>query len=355
MTPIGISAPADTRIARPATKPGAAARLGLSLGVGLAGGAVSWYFWTIPHTNPSDFAQLWAAARGFLQGVNPYEVVGPGRPFEWDFPLLYPLPAVVAAVPFALLPLHLADALFVGLGAAVLAWALTSRWLNNPQLAVFGSVAYLFALQLSQWSPLLMGAALLPGWGWLLACKPTSAVAVFCGYPNRRVLIGAAAFGVVTAVLWPWWIRDWLAAVQTAAHMTPPILHTGGFILLLAALRWRRPEGRVLLVLSCVPHTPVLYEVLPLFLIPRIIEEAALLAVLTYAVQFAVAAGAPYSDMAAQMARMGEWTVWLVYMPALVLVLRRPNVAPQDDLVAATVARARAVASGWWLAPSRSR
>lgn len=254
----------------------------------------------------------------------------------------------MVAVPFALLPLHLADALFVGGGAALLTWALTTRWLNNPQLAVFGSLAYLFALQTSQWSPLLMGAALLPGWGWLLACKPTSAVAVFCAYPNRRVLIGATAFCIATAALWPWWIRDWLAAVSTATHMTPPVLRPGGLILLLAALRWRRPEGRLLLFMACTPHTPLLYEVLPIFLIPRIIEEAALLAVLTYVIQFAVFADAPYQDMGAQMASTGQWTVWLVYMPALVLVLRRPNIAPQNDVVAASVARVapRLVARG---------
>lgn len=90
LTRAGGWAPAGSDVSTPAIELGIVARIVVSLGVGLACGASSWYFWTIPHAIPSDFAQLWAAARGFLQGVNPYEVVGPGRPFEWDFPLLYP-------------------------------------------------------------------------------------------------------------------------------------------------------------------------------------------------------------------------------------------------------------------------
>ncbi len=284
---------------------------------------------------------MWAAARGFLHGRNPYELVGPGRAFQWDYPLLYPFPAVLVAVPFAWLPLHLADALFVGAGAFVLAWTLTRRELNNPQFMVFGSVAYFLALQVSQWSPLLTGAALLPACGWLLACKPTSAIAVFCGYPNRRVAIGAAAFVLASVLIWPGWIAQWRTALSATTHMTPPVVRPGGVLLLLAALRWRRPEARLVFALACLPQTPVLYEALPIFLVPQVIEEAAVLAGLTYAAYFATVMGAPYPDMRAQMASLGGWTVWLVYLPALIIVLRRPNVAPQDDWLVRLLARAR--------------
>jgi hypothetical protein len=62
------------------------------------------------------------AARIWLHGGNPYEptLIGPGKPFESDWPLVYPLPALVIAAPFALLPLKLVDPLFVGVG--------TGRW-----------------------------------------------------------------------------------------------------------------------------------------------------------------------------------------------------------------------------------
>ncbi|MCA1560455.1 MAG: hypothetical protein LC804_09380, partial [Acidobacteria bacterium] len=71
---------------------------------------------------PSDFAQLWHAARAWMHGIDPYSVVGPGRSFPWPFPLLYPMPAVLAAVPFAWLPLRVVDPLVVGIGASAFAW-----------------------------------------------------------------------------------------------------------------------------------------------------------------------------------------------------------------------------------------
>jgi hypothetical protein len=32
---------------------------------------------------------VWAAARGWRQGLDPYAIVGPGMPFPWRFPLVY--------------------------------------------------------------------------------------------------------------------------------------------------------------------------------------------------------------------------------------------------------------------------
>jgi hypothetical protein len=46
-------------------------------------------------------------------------------------------------------------------------------------------------------------------------------------------------------------------------------------------VKWRRPEARLLAALACIPQTPVLYEVVPLFLLVRTFREAAVLVVLT--------------------------------------------------------------------------
>src|SRR5687768_15801799 len=44
---------------------------------------------------PSDLDQLLHAANALREGQNPYEVVGPGRAFEWAWPVFYPLPAIL--------------------------------------------------------------------------------------------------------------------------------------------------------------------------------------------------------------------------------------------------------------------
>src|SRR5689334_6881561 len=92
-------------------------RVTLSLALGLACAVVTWATRSAIDSHggqASDFAQLWYAARAWRYGMNPYDVVGPGRAFPWPFPLLYPLPAVIVAVPFSFLPVRLAEALFLG-------------------------------------------------------------------------------------------------------------------------------------------------------------------------------------------------------------------------------------------------
>jgi hypothetical protein len=115
--------------------------------------------------------------------------------------------------------------------------------------------------------------------------------------------------------------------------MSAPVMRPGGLLLLLAALRWRRPDARLLLGLSLIPQTPVAYEVLPLFLLVSTIAEGVVLwgATLLLIPVVNSLSGKPYDEW---MALSGQWMVWLVYLPALVLVLRRPNVAPLTDAAA---------------------
>ena len=61
---------------------------------------------------PRDFEQAWYAARAILAGTNPYQQVGPGLAVDWPFPLLYPLPAGVVAIPFAPFSVHASAVLF---------------------------------------------------------------------------------------------------------------------------------------------------------------------------------------------------------------------------------------------------
>ncbi|MET0214639.1 MAG: hypothetical protein ABW292_16625 [Vicinamibacterales bacterium] len=290
----------------------------------LAGGFAAYALF--PRPARSDFGQLWFGARTLAAGGNPYDVVGPGLPYDWEYPLLYPLPAVVAALPLAWLPARAADALFVGGGVAVLFWALTRQTLRNPQLLVFASFAMFTAAQVVQWSPWLTAAALMPSLGFLFAAKPSIGLALLAAYPSRWSLIGAFVFGAATVAFAPWWVPAWLQALANTSHMVPPVTEPGGVLVLLALLKWRRPEARLLAVLACVPHTRSMYEVLPLFLLVRTLDEGLILMTLT------TVAGALVNSLS------GDWwannataILWLIYMPCLVMVLRRPNEAPAPD------------------------
>jgi hypothetical protein len=293
--------------------------------IGIVVGAYADLFWKHPRAAPSDFWQPWAAARLLAQGKNPYELIGPGRTYEHKWPLVYPATAAVAAMPFAWASPRVADALFIGFGAAVLAWALTRRTFANPQLWVFASFAMMVSAQTVQWSPLLTAAALTPWLGFLFAVKPTIGLALLVAYPSRAAIYGAAAFGLLTIAIWPYWIPQWLANLPSITHMITPVTLWGGPLILLALLKWRRADARLLVACACVPQTPVLYEVVPLFLLVRNFREATLLVVLTGVVGKIVARTLSAEPYNAWMVANGQWMVWLVYLPCTAMVLFRPN------------------------------
>src|SRR6476661_7814404 len=203
----------------------------------------------------SDFTQIWAASRAYLHGANPYRAVGPGTPFDWDFVLPYPFPAVLVGAPIALVPWRVADVLFVMLSAGLLAFAVQRR--GPLPSAFFPLIAppTIYALALSQWSPLLTGAALLPAAGWLLACKPTIGAAYAAAWPSKSMLIGVVVFTAISVLLRPSWIGEWWTNIRTLTHPVAPIVLPGGFLVAAALWRWRRAEARLLVALACVPQT----------------------------------------------------------------------------------------------------
>lgn len=290
---------------------------------------------------PSDFGQTWAAARFLLEGINPYDAIGPQGLFSFPFPLLYPLTAVLMAVPLAALPANAADAAFMALSSAALAWALTRKTARNPQLLVFASVAFLTAIGNVQWSPLMTAAGLLPAIGFLLACKPTIGLALLAAYPSWRSIVTAGVFAVATIAIWPWWPGSWLRLLPAQTHIMAPVTLWGGPLVLLGLLKWRRPEARLLVAFACVPHTVVLYETIPLFLVAQTWLEGAILALLTPLVWYLQEyVGGPYSTYESWSLARGQWQVLLFYLPCLLMVLRRPNVGPSLDLTG--------LGRSWW-------
>lgn len=274
----------------------------------------------------SDLFQVWAGARAWLQHQDPYLAVGPGLAFESRFPQIYPMTAMVTVMPLALLPMRWADAIFVGLGFGAFAWAVTAKRMVTPALVALVSLGGLMVLQTSQWSLLLTGAALLPGLGWLLIAKPTIGLALFAAFPRWKTAIGCGVMLVLATMLWPPWIGEWRATWASAPQVVSPLSRHAGPLVLLALLKWRRAEARLLLALACVPHTTAPYETIPLFLIAQTWPEAWglwALGLLAYAAQWL---SGPYASQSAYWSSGAEWIVVLLYLPCLAMVLSRPNV-----------------------------
>jgi hypothetical protein len=266
----------------------------------------------------SDFDAIWTAARALRSGHDPYQaIVSP--PWPWN--LQYPLPAVLLGLPFSLAPVGAARAAFMGISAALLAWALTRRawW---PLLTLAGG-QYFFALQSVQWTPLFTAAVLLVPLRVVWAVKPTTGLPLFAAYPNRWTVAGAVVLFLAAFLVWPGWPEGWLAAVRTAPHR-PAILRPGGALLLLALFRWRLPEGRQLAALALVPLSPHLYEALPLALVARNRRELLVL-MLCGTLGLVVWGMVPHAT--GQDHGLVPWLIVFLagYLPPLVVVLFRPR------------------------------
>ncbi len=266
----------------------------------------------------SDWDPTWLGARALLQGNDPYAAV-PVPPWPWG--IKYPLPAVLLSLPLALLPLTVARALFIGLGTALFTYAVTRQGQWRLYLLISGAMYWSWIAV--KWEPLLIGAALTPGLGWLLVVKPTLGFALWVAYPSVLAVAGGLGLLAVSFAVQPDWVQGWMASMAGTPHI-PHLLRPGGVLLLLALLRWRRPEGRLLAALAVVPQTTALYEVLPLGLVAQNRRQAAGFAGLTVLAHLLYLAGP-----------QGPWPVgaeyqwWvilpLIYLPALAVILRSPN------------------------------
>ena len=291
---------------------------------------VAAYVVALGRANPafvSDFDQVWAGARALWQGKDPYLVVGPDREFPWKWPLYYPLPALVAVAPLGLLPVIAARAIFSSVTAGALAWALTrDGWSRLP---IFISMAFLVTVELGQWSALYTAAFYLPALGVFGIAKPNFGFALVAGASRRNTLIaivlGALVLALASHIMQPAWYGAWIQNVREAPHFKAPVMRPLGFLLLLAALRWRRPEARWLLALSIIPQPPSFYDQLLLVVVCLSLQESLVFATSTAVLFFYVGFNTPQPDYLSWGRLVGNATVWICYFPALIMVLRRPN------------------------------
>ena len=282
----------------------------------------------------SDFTYHWLAVRALMKGANPYHSVTAGGQFHLDAGYLYPLPATLIAFPFAawLSPVASA-ATFVGVSSGLFAWGATSR--GYGRLAAVGGIPFFWGVSSGQLSVLLTASAMLPGLGWLMVAKPNLALALFAYRPKRSTVILGIAFVALSLLVMPHWPIEWWRAVsvRTESNYATPVLLFGGFPLLAALLKWRRPEARLLFVMACIPQSPLFYDQLPLFLVPKNRNEAMLL-VITGFIGYSVASWLMPPDPAPSVGLRfySPAILFGMYLPCLVMVLRRPNISEPPDV-----------------------
>jgi hypothetical protein len=299
-------------------------RLLVSLALGLFAGLIS-HFFAATQAKPRDFSVIWFAARALLHGQDPYSAV-PG--------LLYPLPGVVAASPFAAIATAPgANGFFMAVSATMFAWALLGSgpgaWLG------FFSAGMLFAVEVVQWTPLHASAYALAPLGVFLIIKPHTGLPIFLARPSWWAVGGGMVCVAAAFVIDPAWLTHWRASMAFGgAHLgtsatgypySAPVLLPGGFLALLAITRWRRPEARLLVALACVPQSLYLYDTVPLALVPRGLRQSAVFTVLSYVVLMYLIRGRPWTSYPAMAVAGGQMYTLLLYVPLTLMVLLRPN------------------------------
>ncbi|MGH9896626.1 MAG: hypothetical protein ACREA0_32435, partial [bacterium] len=138
--------------------------------------------------------------------------------------------------------------------------------------------------------------------------------------------LGASLLLVLSLAVLPSWPWDWWKALPPDnTHLAPPVLRPFGFVLLLAALRWRTPEGRLILAIAFMPQSALPYELVSLALIPANRLEMGIYVIGSW-IAVAAAEGLHLSHGMVEWIAAG-WPVTLcaVYLPMMYLVLRRQS------------------------------
>lgn len=305
-------------------KDGDACDVGGRLLLSIAVGVITAWFALRLSVRPNvhtDFEILWTATRHWTDGRDPYAMHPGTSLWRFEDPLFYPLPALMLLWPIHWLSRGLATAVFVAIPAALLAWRLSQGALW-PLLAL-ASPSFVMAVVLGQWTPWLVLAMLWPALGFFFASKPTLGVACFAYRPTAHAFVGGTAIMLVSLALWPAWPSLWLRNLSAVIEHPSPIAAPFGVLLCLAALRWRCREARLLLAMACVPQLLLFADQLPLMLVARSAREAALLTIGGW-----VAAGFWFVQESAKFGAVSFAAPYVLagcYLPALWIVLRRPN------------------------------
>jgi hypothetical protein len=266
----------------------------------------------------TDWHVFWTAGHAVVIGDDPYAAV---LRLHSGYPLYYPGPALLVLAPFGLLS-HKAGWLAWGaVTGGLFGWA-AGRHGRGLWIGAL-SACFAEAVTFGQWVPLLIAAAILPWLGGVLSVKPSVGTALWVWRPTRTAVLGALVLLLLSLLVVPGWPAEWFDALHRTNQIAP-VMKPWGWLLLLAALKWRTPEGRLFLALAVIPQTTSLYESLPLFLLCRQRWDGYLLAVLSYVAAFVQSQYFSAPGQVLETVIAHRWPVFLVtlWLPALIMVLR---------------------------------
>jgi hypothetical protein len=307
--------------------PRPSARVFVAIGLAAASCAASWLATRVRGFGHQDFESWWLAARALLHGQNPYVVVRS----LFAFGFVYPLPTAIATIPFALLPPTVAGPLFVGVSCGLLAFVITRDAWWPLLLFLSGSMAECIAM--GHWSALLTVALLTPSLTWLGVFKPNIGLAILAYRPSIKAALVMLLIGLASLVVMPTWPQEWISAASKSPGHFAPWRVSGGILLLSALARWRRPEARFLAALALIPSSPIAYEALPLFVIPTRRIQSIVLVLLSDALLVYIDARADTRNVVQYFRVAGPAMVCFMYLPALIMVLARPNTGALPEWV----------------------
>jgi hypothetical protein len=282
-------------------------RLVVSGAIGLFSGVLTWFLLQRLGLGAADFNWAYDAARALVAGRNPYLGTPSGV-------IPYPLPAALFALPFAWLSRGAAAGAFFGTSSAILAYGLTKQ--GYLRLLVFLCYPYWAAMITAQWTPLLAASACFPLLLPLTVAKPHIGLPVALTNLSQRGVVGLLAVLALSFLMMPSWLWQWIPQLGGYQHFFP-VLVVPGFLLLLAGLRYRDQDSRLLLLASLVPQR-WFYDPMILFLIPKTRRE------LIFTLGFSWLLGVwRWYHNPQSMNQVGLWSVLGLYLPMLAVVLLR--------------------------------
>jgi hypothetical protein len=303
----------------------------IALAIALAAGFLA-YQWT-EATHNSDIHRRLCVARELLAGGEPYAACNQeyrGHPIAE-----YPLTTIIALIPLSFLSDNLGASVFWAISNFVLAWAILKNGERRHWL-VFLSGAYWVAFMWQQFSVLIAAILLVPSLVPVGLLKPQTALPVMLPNLTRRRVIACAAFIALTFIVYPTWPLAWYGRSSHYDGVIPLLVLPLGPLLLLALAEWRNKDAWVLFLFSLMPQRGI-FDLTPLYLLPRLPLQAVILCLLSWL---------PALAWIANVAREPEdgiyWLHVCVYLPLLAILLwprvknawisrRRLSAAPGED------------------------
>ena len=279
--------------------------------------ATMFAFMKRPEMLARDFTYPLRGALALMDGQDPYVAIRPSGPPPYDWPFMYPLTAALVAMPFALLPMQLAGILFVFCSVALFVYHLSAGGLGRCWALL--SVPFFKSVVLAQWGPLLIAGAMNPVLGWALAAKPTIGLALFAYRPSWRTAAAALVLVALAFIVQPDWLTEWVGVVRTLEGHPIPAANPVGAIAVLALLRWRRPEARLVGVMALMPQNLYFYDQLPLLLVARNGRETLGMALATWVAWVGMTVQCGDKPLCGP--EVQPWVLACVYLPAAALAL----------------------------------